>query len=1441
MIRILTLTLLFISLSTTIKAIGAYPFPVDVKQPDNTSLKIRIHGDEFYHWTTTTDGYRIVKNSKGVYEYATLDKKGKIIASGFKAKAVNERTPQQKAILQTMPLHIGVTNNDIKASKQASGSTNILKSASNTLSGFPSTGNRKLLVILANFSNTDYTYAPEAFDNMLNQENYNGTGSFRDYHIENSNGQLIIQSTVTQWVTLPNTKEYYAPQSKWPEFAYHAVVAANNAGVNFADFDNDGNGIVDAIAIFHTGRGKEATGSNNDIWSHSHNFVSAGYTTSQRTFDGVRISNYTVQPELNLNTNNLCNIGVICHEFGHSLGLPDYYDTDYDENGSQSGTGLWDLMANGAYNDANARPAHHNPFSKIELGWTSVNHLESPGLVTLFPSNSNSMVYRINTPVNNEYFLLENRIKTGFDSALPGEGMLIYHVDGNKIAAQRATNTINIGEHQGLYIKPAHGGINTSSCPFPGSYNINAFTDVSSPSSLTWNGTPTDKSITNLTLGGNKEIIFDFMAIQNGAPVQFTAKTISHQSIQLNWLPAEQNHPVLLAYNTVNTFGTPENGTNYNTGETIVGGGTIIHLGDNANSLTHTSLQPSTKYYYKLWSIVNNTFSPAINANATTFSTPIAEYPWFENFENGIVNWSQEKVEGTEDWTIQKGGYQSKPINAFEGEKNAFFFSQYKGSKTRLISPYFIAAAGDKLRISFQHTQPVWTGDQDILKVLIKYENETTWVQLANYTSNTPLWQQEYIDIEAVNNFQLAFEATGNYGYGVSLDNIQVMRNNQVAPVVAPSNFEITNTTLSTISIKWSNGSGDKTLVVCREGGQVLGLPYNGLQYNASEVFQSGSILNPLDYVVYNGDGNEVQITNLKKGTFYHFAFFTYNSTDNTYLALPLRASANTMFGELSFNFNIQDEFGNPINNAQIVCQQQTIYTNEDGLATMFLNYNYKNTTIEVSKEGYKKHWQKELADDFKEIVIAMLPDETAQPHIISNIVNQKDVTIEWNPVIMEDFIGYEPYTTTIPNWTFVDLDESETYSLFGDNANYPNKGYTGSFILMNPYYSDDYEIPAYPYSGNQFLGCVAAKFARNNDWIISPDIYVTGNEWLSFMARSYTSQYGLERIKVMISDKGVNITDFVPLTGASYIEVPTDWTLFKYDLSAFIGKKINFAINCVSNDAFLLMIDDIKITNSEPSIPFQPAPIYKIGSLEKNEKSNKYIADGHLKALKQTLSGNINYEVYKNNQLLTTLTGLATNVVNDELTDCSTTTYQVKTVKQSSLVGALSNPVQIVPCHKLTVVVKNGGTLINGAQVTIGAISVMTDENGEAIFNELASGSQLVQVSATGFASTTQSILLDSPQLLAIELEIVTNVQINETTVLIYPNPSKDIFNITLTANKYPVQYKITNLAGEEVYKGQTERASFPIDLKNLPTGVYWLTLTLHNQTNTFKLIKQN
>ncbi len=152
-------------------------------------------------------------------------------------------------------------------------------------------------------------------------------------------------------------------------------------------------------------------------------------------------------------------IGTICHEFSHVLGLPDFYDTNYDKDGKEESNhpGDWSVMAGGSYLDIGRTPAGYSLYERCSVGFCD----EDPELLTgkgdfMLPplSDTQAKGYRINTPVNNEFFLLENRQKTKFkwDSELPGSGMLVFRVDRTKTSVwDMSSNEVNANPNHMYY------------------------------------------------------------------------------------------------------------------------------------------------------------------------------------------------------------------------------------------------------------------------------------------------------------------------------------------------------------------------------------------------------------------------------------------------------------------------------------------------------------------------------------------------------------------------------------------------------------------------------------------------------------------------------------------------------------------------------------------------------------------------------------------------------------------------------------------------------------------------------------------------------------------------------------------------------------------------------------------------------------------------------
>ncbi len=227
------------------------------------------------------------------------------------------------------------------------------------------------LIILVDFSDmtheSGYHSEPPNFDTLLFSRGVRHPGSMADYYKETSYSQAFLSGQVTSWLRMPHPYSYYVDGQRgfgnYPNNAQKltedAVIAADPY-INFDLYDNNGDGVVDALFIVHAGPGYEDTGNFNYIHSH------AWQTTYTMDVDDVHVRGYSMEPE-ETGSGGMINIGVFCHEFGHVLGLPDLYDYDYDSEG----VGAWSLMAGGSWGGGGAIPVHFDAWCKYKLGWVA--------------------------------------------------------------------------------------------------------------------------------------------------------------------------------------------------------------------------------------------------------------------------------------------------------------------------------------------------------------------------------------------------------------------------------------------------------------------------------------------------------------------------------------------------------------------------------------------------------------------------------------------------------------------------------------------------------------------------------------------------------------------------------------------------------------------------------------------------------------------------------------------------------------------------------------------------------------------------------------------------------------------------------------------------------------------------------------------------------------
>lgn len=374
------------------------------------------------------------------------------------------------------------------------------------------TGTYKCLVILIGYADVSFDTPQSTFNKVFNQDNYDGTGSVNDYYKEISYGQFGIDATIVGPYTALENKIYYAGAPfeygmgthPWnaPRLVEEAVILAD-PDVDFNDFDNDGDGEAESLFVIHAGKGAESTLSSSDIWSHMWSISDGGGTA--QTLDGVIVNTYSTEPELN-DGGDTIEIGVVCHEYGHVLGLPDFYDTD----GSSLGIGIFGLMSFGSWGGdyfTPERPVHMCAWSKIYLGWVDPDDvsIDEPSAqirsVGLYPD-----VLKLGGET--EYFLVANRQKDGFDADLPGSGLLIWHIDEDVITNEYLTNTVNDNEyHKGVDLEEADGrgeldiqlSYGDIGDYFPGFSDNRRFSRTTNPSSKYYGGDSSGVKVTDIS------------------------------------------------------------------------------------------------------------------------------------------------------------------------------------------------------------------------------------------------------------------------------------------------------------------------------------------------------------------------------------------------------------------------------------------------------------------------------------------------------------------------------------------------------------------------------------------------------------------------------------------------------------------------------------------------------------------------------------------------------------------------------------------------------------------------------------------------------------------------------------------------------------------------------------------------------------------------------
>lgn len=529
---ILTLCLLLVAFVT--RASKAITTPFEVLQPDGTTLTLQLYGDEHFSWITTLDGALVVETAKG-YCIAQVSKAGELESTLQLAHNSNRRTRAEKRLInhQNKKLFFKTVNNKLKARRT-------LEIGSTNPPYFPHMGSPKVLTILVEFSDSPFYMSnpKKSFNQYLNKEgklerydtyedrNY---GSVRQYFKDMSGGKFAPSFDVMGPIKLSKPLSYYGSDSgetkdvNIKEMIKEACKAVDDS-VNFKDYDNNGDDIVDLVYIIFAGYSQSVGNQSIDIWPKS-SWIGTGLT-----LDGVSIRRYGVSNELNY-TRNLVNssgdhikaingIGLFCHEFSHTMGLPDFYSYKKLAQIDNQAMEYWDLMDGGEYTDAGYTPTPYTPWEKEVMGWSSVKTLADDSVKVTLQANEATKVLSNDS---REYLMLHNLPNSGWYQTLYnkiGHGMLVYRINYEKDKVNMSDHVNDTPGKPGMTIVPADGLLVTSynkkytpkqykaqhaGDPFPGTSNVDSLTSV------TMNYGILKKPIYNIQEDTNGSISFNYL------------------------------------------------------------------------------------------------------------------------------------------------------------------------------------------------------------------------------------------------------------------------------------------------------------------------------------------------------------------------------------------------------------------------------------------------------------------------------------------------------------------------------------------------------------------------------------------------------------------------------------------------------------------------------------------------------------------------------------------------------------------------------------------------------------------------------------------------------------------------------------------------------------------------------------------------------------------
>lgn len=516
-----------------IGAMAAYAVPAKrvyrtFTQPDGTTVTAMVVGDEHAHYYVSSEGVAMTKDKYGFLRPAsheTLEALTKRADERRKSRAAAKEAPVSRADASTGSRYHGLGHFS---------------------EDFPRTGKIKVLVFLVEYTDVKFkTPNPQDyFYRQLNQEGFSdnkATGSARDYFLSQSGGLFDPEFVVLGPVKLSHDMAYYGANDVWgndvaPEQMVIEAVKAMDRQIDYSEYDFNNDGKIDNVFVIYAGYGEADYSDPDTVWPHNFEIRNGG------TYDGKRLFGYTCANEIA--PDNIANgIGTFVHEFSHVLGLPDLYNTTdpYDTSTPSS----YDIMDYGPYSNEGRTPPCYSAVERNAMGWIYPEEFTGAESYTLEPLSKSNEAYIIPTKKDNEFFVVENRQKDGWDKYLPGHGMLIWHVTFNQ--AVWDSNNPSGSTPVGIDLVEAGGTANSgypatmAKYPFPGTANVTSFTADTRPAMKANDGSRINFPITDI-VESNKIISFNVSGgrIEFETPQAPVLNASDKGTIEVSWKPVDR-------------------------------------------------------------------------------------------------------------------------------------------------------------------------------------------------------------------------------------------------------------------------------------------------------------------------------------------------------------------------------------------------------------------------------------------------------------------------------------------------------------------------------------------------------------------------------------------------------------------------------------------------------------------------------------------------------------------------------------------------------------------------------------------------------------------------------------------------------------------------------------------------------------------------------------